>query len=393
MFYGLLNLPWWGYLLVTLAMTHITISAVTIYLHRHQAHRALDLHPIPSHFFRFWLWLTTGMVTKAWAAIHRKHHARCETVEDPHSPQILGLSKVMWEGAELYRLEGHNQDTLDRFGKGTPDDWIEKNLYAAHSAKGIAIMLGLDIIFLGVPGVTVWAIQMAWIPFFAAGIINGVGHYWGYRNIECPDAATNIVPWGIIIGGEELHNNHHAHPTSAKFSSKWWELDIGWLYIKILSACGLAKVKRVAPHASSIPGKRQIDGDTLKAIIANRFHVMTQYSKKVILPVFSQEKDELPLLMSFKLSNLKNMLMRESSLLAEPIKLEMEKIVEKNHALKVVYQFRKRLQEIWEQTTASQKDLLEALHEWCVQAEATGIKKLQEFTQYLKGYSLSGTQQ
>jgi len=245
MFSGLVDLPWWGYILTMLLLTHITIASVTIFLHRHQAHRALDLHPVASHFFRFWLWLTTGQVTKEWASIHRKHHAKCETVDDPHSPQILGIKKVLLEGAELYRKESKNLETLEKYGYGTPDDWLERNLYSKHTSKGIGLMLVIDLLLFGPIGLTIWAVQMAWIPLTAAGIINGGGHYWGYRNFQTVDASTNLLPWGILIGGEELHNNHHTYATSAKLSNKWYEFDIGWLYIRTLSGLGLATVKKL----------------------------------------------------------------------------------------------------------------------------------------------------
>ncbi len=244
---GLIDLPWWGYVLVALGLTHITIAAVTIFLHRSQAHRAVDLHPVVSHFFRFWLWLTTGMVTREWVAIHRKHHAKCETEEDPHSPQTRGIRKVFWEGAELYRAEAKNRETIEKYSHGTPDDWIERHLYSPHSAKGIVLMMAINLILFGPIGLTIWAVQMAWIPVTAAGIINGIGHYWGYRNFACEDASTNILPWGILIGGEELHNNHHAYGTSARLSNKWYEFDIGWLYIKLMSYVGLAQVRKLAP--------------------------------------------------------------------------------------------------------------------------------------------------
>ena len=252
---GILDMPWWGYVIATFAMTHVTIAAVTIYLHRHSAHRALDLHPIVSHFFRFWLWLTTGMVTKEWTAIHRKHHAKVETIEDPHSPIALGIKKVLLEGSELYRAESKNMETMEKYGKGTPDDWIERNLYTRHSWQGVGVMMIIDLVLFGPIGLTIWAIQMLWIPINAAGIINGVGHYWGYRNYTCEDASTNIVPWGILIGGEELHNNHHAYGTSAKFSAKWYEFDLGWLYIRTLETIGLARVRRVAPSSSTKPAR------------------------------------------------------------------------------------------------------------------------------------------
>ena len=267
MFNGLIDLPWWGYIVVALVFTHITIASVTIYLHRCQAHRALDLHPIVSHFFRFWLWLSTGMVTKEWAAIHRKHHAFCETVNDPHSPQILGIKKVFWEGAELYRKESKIPETMVKYGSGTPDDWIERHLYTPYSARGIALMAAINILLFGPLGLTIWAVQMAWIPVTAAGIINGIGHYWGYRNFSADDASTNIVPWGILIGGEELHNNHHAYATSAKLSSKWYEFDIGWLYIRSLEIVGLAHVKRIAPQVKLDLAKTLCDADTVQAVI------------------------------------------------------------------------------------------------------------------------------
>jgi len=387
MFYGLLDLPWWGYIVSALILTHITIASVTIFLHRHQAHRALDLHPAISHFFRFWLWLTTGMETKAWAAIHRKHHAKCETEDDPHSPQIMGLSTVLKNGAELYRREGKNVETLERYGHGTPNDWLERNIYTPHSAKGLAIALLLDLLLFGVPGLTIWAIQMMWIPFFAAGIINGVGHYFGYRNFECPDAATNIVPWGILIGGEELHNNHHTYPTSAKFSVKWWEFDLGWLYIKTLSAFGLVKVKRTVPRPEIIPGKNQINITDLQAIIHNRIQVMTEYSKGVILPLFKQGKEKNSIERGVWL-RIKTALIRENAVIDEVWRRDLEQFLEKNKTLGIVYQFRTQLQSIWDRTTANQKELLEALQEWCRRAEATGIQKLQDFVCYLKGYTI-----
>ena len=387
--YGVLDLPWWGYIVVTLVFTHITIASVTIFLHRNQAHRALELHPCVSHFFRAWLWLTTGMETKAWAAIHRKHHARCETAEDPHSPQVLGLSKVLWEGAELYRKEAKNAETLARYGQGTPDDWIERNIYTPYSAKGILLMLAINLILFGIPGLTIWAVQMAWIPFFAAGVINGIGHYWGYRNFDCQDAARNISPWGLLIGGEELHNNHHTYPTSAKLSVKWWEFDIGWLYIRILMSLNLAKVKRVAPKAKSIPGKKHIDAEGLQALLTNRIQVMTTYTKSVVLPLLNQEKQNA--LLGVKkdiLQQVKSQLVLTGAPVDDNVKHYLDQFLDKSRALKVVYTFGEQLKGIWNRTTATQKELLDALHDWCQQAEATGIQKLQEFVDYLRGYTL-----
>lgn len=388
LFYGILDLPWWGYIVTILILTHITVTAVTLFLHRTQAHRGLELHPIISHFFRFWLWLTTGMETRAWTAIHRKHHAKCETVDDPHSPQILGLSTVLWKGTELYRKEARNLETLERYGQGTPDDWMERNIYLKHTSLGYKIMLTTNLILFGVPGLIIWAAQMGWIPLLAAGIVNGIGHYWGYRNFECPDAATNVSPWGFLAGGEELHNNHHTYPTSAKFSVKWWEFDIGWLYIRILSALGLAKVKRIAPTPVIVPGKSAIDAEALRAIISNRFQVMTSYSKNVILPLFYQEKEKVSGAELGLWSRIKSILIRDDALVNETGRQHLETFLAQNTRIKEVYNYRQRLQAIWDRTAASQKELLDALHEWCCQAEATGINKLQEFVLYLKGYTI-----
>ena len=279
--HGLVDLPWWGYVAVTLILTHVTIAAVTIFLHRSQAHRALDLHPIVGHFFRFWLWLTTGMVTKEWVAIHRKHHAKVETPDDPHSPQTRGIETVFWKGTELYRAESNNLETIEKYGHGTPDDWIERNLYTRFSWQGVGLMLAVNLVLFGPIGATIWAIQMMWIPVTAAGIINGIGHYWGYRNFACADASTNIVPWGIVIGGEELHNNHHAYGTSAKLSSQWYEFDIGWMYIRILSALKLATVRKVAPQLKLDPAKAAPDLATLQAVITHRYHVATSYARSL----------------------------------------------------------------------------------------------------------------
>ncbi len=387
MLYGLLNLSFWGYVFAMLLLTHITIVSVTIYLHRHQAHRALDLHSAPAHFFRFWLWLTTGMRTKAWAAIHRKHHARVETASDPHSPQVLGIKKVLWEGAELYGKEAKNQETLERYGYGTPDDWVERHLYTPHSDKGIFLMLAIDLLLFGVPGLTIWAIQMMWIPFFAAGVINGIGHYFGYRNFESQDASRNIVPWGALIGGEELHNNHHAFGTSAKFSVKWWEFDLGWGYIKLLAMLKLAKVKKLPPKLKTILDKETVDLETLKALLANRLHIMANYTKEVILPVLKETRRQHPHRHMFR--NIKHLLTRADSLLDEPGKQSLFRFLEDKHHLKEVYHYREKLQLIWNRTTANQKELIDALQEWCKQAEASGVETLRRFVEKLRRYALA----
>jgi stearoyl-CoA desaturase (delta-9 desaturase) len=382
MFYGIYHLPWWGYLLVVGIVTQITIFAVTLYLHRCQAHRGLTMHPILSHFFRFWLWMTTGMETKAWTSIHRKHHAKCETDADPHSPQVMGLAKVLWQGAELYRLEAANEETQARYGHGTPNDWIERHIYTGRSALGIKLMLGLNLILFGVPGIAIWAVQMAWIPFFAAGVVNGLGHFWGYRNYECDDASTNLTPWGLFIGGEELHNNHHTYPSSAKFSLKWWEFDIGWMLICVFRSIGLMKVKRVAPKPKLIAHKHTIDVETVKALINTRFQVMSSYTKYVVLPTFKQELNKLQNQETLRWTRIKRALIKE----APPNTLET--VVENNQVLRQVCQYREQLHAIWNQTSASQKELLEALHTWCAQAEASGLQALKDFSNYLKSYGL-----
>src|SRR5574343_64767 len=279
--HGLLHASWWQVLIYGAVVTHLTIASVTIFLHRSQAHRSLDLHAIPSHFFRFWLWMTTSTVTKQWVAVHRKHHAKCETVEDPHSPVTHGIKTVLLQGRELYRDEALKEETLKKYGHGTPDDWLERNLYTPRNNWGPIVMLLIDLALFGVIGLTVWAVQMAWIPITAAGIINGLGHWWGYRNFEAPDASTNISPWGIIIGGEELHNNHHTYPTSAKLSVKPYEFDIAWGYIRGLEMMGLAKVRKTPPRLTLGDVKPDADAKTLEAIVANRYELMAGYAREV----------------------------------------------------------------------------------------------------------------
>ena len=385
---GLLDFSLWEYVVATLVLTHVTIASVTIYLHRHQAHRGLDLHPAVAHFFRLWLWLTTGMTTKAWVAIHRKHHAKCETADDPHSPQVLGIRRVLWEGAELYRAEGSNMETLKRYGHGTPDDWLERVVYTPHDRYGIAIMALIDLALFGVAGITVWAVQMLWIPFFAAGVINGLGHYWGYRNYEVQDASRNIVPWGILIGGEELHNNHHTHASSAKLSSRWWEFDIGWLYIRILQALRLARVKKVAAALVIDPGKSAADMDTLKAVVGGRFQVMAHYSKSVLKRVYRDEIRRADMTCRALLKGARRLLAREETLMDEYARRRLASALSISSRLKTVYHFKQQLQDLWHRSAESNDSMLRALHEWCRQAEETGIRSLQDFARLLQGYSL-----
>ena len=390
MFSGFLDLPWWGYVLTALALTHITIASVTIFLHRHQAHRALELHPIASHFFRFWLWLTTGIVTKEWAAIHRKHHAKCETASDPHSPQILGIKKVLLEGAELYRKEAMNHETLEKYGRGTPDDWLERNLYSGHSSLGIILMLAVDLLLFGAIGLTIWAVQMIWIPVTAAGIINGAGHYWGYRNFQPADASTNIVPWGILIGGEELHNNHHAHIGSAKLSSKWYEFDIGWLYIRSLASLGLATVKRVAPKVRLDTAKTICDADTLHAVMANRYEVMAKYAqslKKTYREEIAQLKLRIPDLGKIDLKRVKHWLHVDATVLSTQEKSDLSLVMRASQKLSIAYTLRQDLIAIWQRSSATKEQMVKDLEDWCRRAETCGIEALQQFSTRLRSYA------
>jgi len=391
MFNGLLDMSIWGYVAVALVFTHITIASVTLFLHRHQAHRGIDLHPIISHFFRFWLWLTTSMVTKQWVAIHRKHHAKCETEDDPHSPMIEGINKVMWQGAELYRKEAKVQATLDDYGHNTPDDWLERNLYGNRRTNklGIALMAVINLVLFGPIGLTIWAVQMAWIPFWAAGIINGVGHYWGYRNFEVSDTSTNIVPWGIIVGGEELHNNHHAFGSSSKFSVHWWEFDIGWMYIQILQFFGLAKVKKVAPKPVMDTSKPALDKETVIALVTNRFAVMSNYARQVMKRVYKDEVSSADSASRDALKRAKRLLSSDDILIDEAGRKDLELALADSKTLETVYAFRKQLQEIWMKTADTHEQLLQALQEWCQRAEATGIQALQDFAHSLKNYSMA----
>jgi stearoyl-CoA desaturase (delta-9 desaturase) len=388
---GLIQLPWWGYILVTLALTHITIAGVTIFLHRAQAHRALDLHPIPSHFFRFWLWLTTSMVTKQWVAVHRKHHAKCETPDDPHSPQVLGLKKVLWQGAELYGEATQHQDTLDQYGRGTPDDWLERHVYTGRNLWGIGVMFLIDLALFGPIGLTIWAVQMIWIPFFAAGVINGIGHYWGYRNYTCEDASTNIVPWGILIGGEELHNNHHAYGSSAKLSSRWYEFDIGWLYIRVMETLGLANVKKVAPRVRWGEVKHFCDSDLLHAIITHRYDVLTRYTR-TMKRVCAQELDKLRgavpnLPDNVSVRQLRRWLNLDQQALKEPEKAELMALLANSPQLKTIYQMRQELAALWSRSTSSTEQLVRQLQDWCKKAEESGIEALSQFSVKLRSYA------
>ncbi len=380
--HGLFNLAWWQVLLITLGMTHITIAGVTIYLHRHSAHRALDLHPIVSHFFRFWLWLTTGQVTKEWTAIHRKHHAKCEREGDPHSPVVYGIKTVFWKGAELYRTEAKNQETLARYGHNTPNDWVERHVYTGRSAWGVSLMLVIDVALFGFLGLTVWAVQMAWIPITAAGIINGIGHWWGYRNFEAQDASTNISPWGIIIGGEELHNNHHTYPTSAKLSVKPYEFDIGWMYITILQSIGLAHVKKTPPRLAYGDIQPVADEKTLEALIANRYEVMANYARN-LRAVWAQEAAKVKLDANvIKAAN--RWLHRDAEKVPTDVVAKLERALAASPALDKMVQMREELRQIWHNTSHSREQLAMDLQAWCRRAEESGIAALRDFSVKLR---------
>src|SRR5579862_374211 len=388
--HGMVDLPWWGYVIVAVALTHVTIASVTIYLHRSQAHRALDLHPLVSHFFRFWLCLTTGMVTREWVAVHRKHHAKVESDEDPHSHQTRGIETVLLRGAELYREEARNEDTLDKYGRGTPEDWVERNVYTRHSTIGVALMLVVDVALFGALGVTVWAVQMVWIPITAAGIINGMGHYWGYRNFACADASMNIVPWGVIIGGEELHNNHHAYGSSAKLSSRWYEFDIGWVYIRILETLKLANVRKIAPQIRFDASKAVVDLATLQAVITHRYAIAMTYAKSVRVACAAeiaalrarQGHIDLP-----SLRRIKRWLASDPVALPERDRARLEQTLEKSSVLAQIYHMRQELAALWTRSTDSSEQLLARLQDWCHRAEASGIAPLAQFSMQLRQYA------
>ncbi len=388
--YGILNLDFWGYVLVTFLMVQFTFMGVTLYLHRDATHRSLDLHPALRHVFRFWLWLSSGIVTREWVSVHRKHHARCETPEDPHSPVVYGLKKVLLEGAELYQAEACKPETVEKYGRGTPDDWMERNVYLKYRNMGIVAMVVVDLLLFGVPGIIVLAVQMLANPLMAAGVINGVGHYYGYRNFECPDAARNVMPWGFLVAGEELHNNHHAFPSSAKFSVHRWEFDIGWLYIRIFQALGLARVIRVAPSLARVEPRKHVDLETVRAIIVNRMHVLRDYTRHVTLPVFREELR----VAGGKLSGrVKKLLVREPVLLDPQAQSRLSEVLASHQTLHTVHEFRERLRVMWNGTHMSNDKLVQYLKDWVAQADASGIKVLQDFAATLRGYAMQPAMQ
>src|SRR3990167_5172658 len=387
--FGVLNFSVLSYILLAFLFTQFTIAAVTLYLHRCQAHRAIDLHPVVSHVFRLWLWLTTGMLTSEWVAVHRKHHANTDIEGDPHSPKVYGIRKVFFEGAELYRSASRDKLMVKKYSHGTPEDWVEKNVYERFPRLGVALMLFADVFLFGLPGISIWGVQMLWIPVHAAGVINGIGHHWGYRNFETPDVSRNIIPFAFWIGGEELHNNHHAFASSAKFSINWWEFDIGWLYIRFLSFLGLAKVNKLPPKLAYDANKSYIDIDTVKAVVNNRFGVMADYYKKVICPAIRSEQSshsEGEVLAMLRTA--RSLMHRSDKAMTTSGAQKLQIILNKFERLKIVYQFSKNLQNIWLVTAKSQKEIVEALQQWCKQAETSGLEALEQFSLHMKQYVL-----
>ena len=388
--YGLWQLDWWVYIAIALALTHLTIICVTLYLHRSQAHRAVDFHPAINHIMRFWLWLTTGMKTKEWVAVHRKHHAKCESADDPHSPIVKGIHSVLWQGTELYAEEATDADTLKVYGRGTPDDAIERNLYSCFPNSGVVSLLFIHFVLFGFYGIAIWAVQMLWIPFFAAGVVNGIGHFGGYRNYPTDDYSTNFSNLGILIGGEELHNNHHAYPSSAKLSAKWWEFDIGWLYICILHRLKLASVLRLAPVPShKHTADNNLDLDTAKALFESRLHVTYEYVNKVLKPVLQAELSKADDAYHQLLTHVKHIIPKPGNQVSDKEHAMMKEVLLKNETLQLVYDFKHRLHDML--YVVKHKDfhnLKEDLREWCQQAEQSGIETLKEFAAMMQGYTL-----
>ena len=377
-------------MLVTLFLTHITIISVTIFLHRHQAHGAVELHPALSHFFRVWLWLTTGIVTREWVAVHRKHHATVEGEEDPHSPQQVGIHRVLWGGLFLYRRAARLPGILDQYGRGTPDDWLERRVYARHPNVGLLLLLAVNVAVFGVAvGLSIWIVQMLWIPFWAAGVINGVGHYLGYRNFNLPDASRNIVPWGIIIAGEELHNNHHAYAGSAQFSSRRWEIDLGWWYVLLLGKLKLLKIQRRIPVITYSCDKQHCDFETVKVFVSNRFQVMSNYAREVMKGVCREEMRLASGETRRLIKRAKRHLVSDRTKLSEFNKEQLGKFLETNNRLATVYAMKESLDQISMRSSNSYEHMRQALDEWCQRAEDSGIDALMQFSIRLKSSAVN----
>ncbi|MCA0393198.1 MAG: fatty acid desaturase [Proteobacteria bacterium] len=386
---GLLQFGFWSLALYFLVATQLTIFSVTLYLHRSQAHRGVDFHPVLNHVFRFWTWLTTSMITREWVAIHRKHHAKCETEEDPHSPMYKGIRTVFWKGVELYREARGMRGDIEQYGKGAPDDWIERHLYTPHATMGPTVLLFASFALFGFAGVAIWALQMAWIPFWAAGVVNGLGHWWGYRNFETTDTATNLSPWGVWIGGEELHNNHHAFPSSAKFALRKWEFDIGWAVIKGLEKVKLAKVLRVAPSLDVRPNIHVPDTDTMKALLAHRFQAMTDYQRNVLAPALREEARAAGAKLRALLPrHQRKGLVDDGRWLKPDAREQLRQWVAQRPRIHTLVEYRRKLAAVLETRTSNAAEALHNLQAWCREAEASGNRALQEYAERLKGYSL-----
>ena len=387
---GLLQLGWGEMLLYLLVVTQITIFTVTLYLHRSQAHRGVDFHPVVAHFFRFWSWLTTSMITREWVAIHRKHHAKCETEEDPHSPMHKGIGTVFWRGADLYREARLARADIEQYGKGCPDDWIERLLYTRHANLGVVLLLAVSFVLFGFKGVAVWALQMAWIPFWAAGVINGLGHWWGYRNFETTDTATNLTPWAVWIGGEELHNNHHAFPSSARFALRRFEFDIGWAAIKLLEKLRLARVLRVAPSLNVRPHITMPDADTLKALLAMRFQAMTDYRRNVLKPALKEEAAAAGARLRALLPRrLRKGMVDDGRWLTPEARAQLQVWVDARPRIRALLEHRRRLADVLESRGHDTAERLRRLQAWCAEAEASGVRALQDYAARLRGYALA----
>ena len=385
-YYGILGLGFWGYVIVGMIGVHITLIAITLYHHREQAHRSVDLHPVLRHFFRFWLWMNTGVITKQWVAVHRKHHAMCERDGDPHSPQLVGLKTVLLQGAELYRKEARNPETVEKYGRGTPDDWVERHVYSRWPNLGIGLLFFVVVFLFGLPGIAVYGIQLITMPLLAAGIINGLSHARGYRNFETDDASTNLWPLAVFVAGEELHNNHHAFPSSARFSQHPWEVDLGWLHLRLFAALGLARIRRVAPKPELVEEASSPDIEALRSILINRMHVLRHYRKSVTFPVLRGEIRQYKGKAKAPVRRAKRWLTRHPSLLDNQSKERLAELMEKYPSLKTVMEYRNELKALWETTDLSNERLLAELVEWCSRAEASGIKALEDFAAYLKSF-------
>ena len=383
--YGLFELPLWGYVAVTFGTIQVMFLGVTLYLHRDQSHGGLILHPALRHVLRFWLWFSSGAVTREWVAVHRCHHAHADQAGDPHSPVVFGLRRVVFEGFELYRAATRNPEVLRNYGRGTPDDWLERRLYSAHPYSGLVLFVLAHLVLFGVPGIVMIAVHLAAQPFFAGGVINGLGHAVGYRSFEMPSTATNLLPWGLLLGGEELHNNHHAFPRSARFAVQRWEIDIGWLWIRLFRAFGLAEVRWLAPRPHFERRRSELDADTVNALFTNRLHVLRAYARRVVLPVCRElvrrePQGALP-------ASAPKLLIRHPTLLAEEARRRLRELLEQYEVLRRVIEYRESLQQLWNETAANPSRALAQLREWCRRAEASGIGALRDFAHTLPAYA------